>query len=80
MVAPTTVVPGPLLTGIDSPVSMDSSTSESPVCTVPSTGILLPGRIRGERFKAESDHVPVLSDWSDDSSELVIANLKKMSD
>ncbi|MBC7484118.1 MAG: copper resistance system multicopper oxidase, partial [Rhizobacter sp.] len=34
----------------------------------------------GERFKAESDHVLVLSDWSDDSPELVMANLKKMSD
>ena len=45
MVAPITVAPGPFLTGIDSPVSMDSSTSDSPVSTVPSTGILLPGRI-----------------------------------
>jgi CopA family copper-resistance protein len=34
----------------------------------------------GERFKTESDHVLVLSDWSDDSPELVMANLKKMSD
>ncbi len=45
MVAPITVAPGPFCTGIDSPVSMDSSTSDSPVSTVPSTGILLPGRI-----------------------------------
>ena len=34
----------------------------------------------GERFKAERDHVLVLSDWSDDSPEAVMANLKKMSD
>ena len=45
MVAPITVAPGPLCTGIDSPVSMDSSTNDSPLSTVPSTGILLPGRI-----------------------------------
>lgn len=34
----------------------------------------------GERFKTGSDHVLVLSDWSDDSPEQVMANLKKMSD
>ncbi len=34
----------------------------------------------GERFKTERDHVLMLSDWSDESPELVIANLKKMSD
>ena len=45
MVAPITVAPGPFWTGIDSPVSIDSSTSDSPVSTVPSTGILLPGRM-----------------------------------
>ena len=45
MVAPITVAPGPFCTGIDSPVSMDSSTSESPVSMTPSTGILPPGRM-----------------------------------
>ncbi|MEP7140050.1 MAG: copper resistance system multicopper oxidase, partial [Caldimonas sp.] len=34
----------------------------------------------GERFKADRDYVLMLSDWSDDSPELVMANLKKMSD
>ena len=34
----------------------------------------------GERFKTERDYVLMLSDWSDDSPELVMANLKKMSD
>ena len=45
MLAPTTVAPGPFFTGIDSPVSMDSSTNDSPVSTIPSTGSLPPGRI-----------------------------------
>jgi len=34
----------------------------------------------GERFKAERDYVLMLSDWSDDDPETVMANLKKMSD
>lgn len=34
----------------------------------------------GERFKTERDHVLLLSDWSDDDPETVMANLKKMSD
>ena len=34
----------------------------------------------GERFKTERDHVLMLSDWSDDDPETVMANLKKMSD
>nr|MDQ2736139.1 multicopper oxidase domain-containing protein [Pseudomonadota bacterium] len=34
----------------------------------------------GERHRAERDYVLMLSDWSDDSPELVMANLKKMSD
>ena len=34
----------------------------------------------GERFKTDRDYVLMLSDWSDDSPELVMANLKKMSD
>ncbi len=34
----------------------------------------------GERFKTARDYVLMLSDWSDDSPELVMANLKKMSD
>ena len=34
----------------------------------------------GERFKTERDHVLVLSDWSDDNPERVLANLRKMSD
>jgi hypothetical protein len=43
--APTTFEPGSFVTGRLSPVTMDSSTSECPSSTVPSTGILAPGRI-----------------------------------
>jgi CopA family copper-resistance protein len=34
----------------------------------------------GERHRTDRDYVLMLSDWSDDSPELVMANLKKMSD
>jgi len=34
----------------------------------------------GERFKSDRDYVLMLSDWSDDDPETVMANLKKMSD
>ncbi len=34
----------------------------------------------GERFNAERDYVLMLSDWSGDNPEVVMANLKKMSD
>lgn len=34
----------------------------------------------GERFKADRDYAVVLSDWSDESPEVIFANLKKMSD
>ena len=43
MVAPITVSPGPLVTGIDSPVTMDSSTDDRPLTTSPSTGTFSPG-------------------------------------
>jgi len=43
-VAPITASPGPLSTGIDSPVAMDSSTVLSPLRMTPSVGILSPGR------------------------------------
>ncbi len=42
--APITGSPGALATGRLSPVTMDSSTSESPASTTPSTGTLAPGR------------------------------------
>ncbi|OIQ71295.1 hypothetical protein GALL_470900 [mine drainage metagenome] len=45
MVAPITASPGFFPTGIDSPVSIDSSTCEAPSSTSPSTGILSPGRM-----------------------------------
>ena len=35
--------PGPLCTGMDSPVRADSSTAERPWLTIPSTGTLAPG-------------------------------------
>lgn len=34
----------------------------------------------GERFPTQRDYVLMLSDWSDDNPETVLANLKKMSD
>jgi len=43
--APITAELGPFDTGRLSPVTIDSSTSESPASTVPSTGIFAPGRI-----------------------------------
>ena len=44
MVAPITVSPAALVTGIGSPVTIDSSTAEVPSVTSPSTGIFSPGR------------------------------------
>ena len=44
IVAALTVLPSALSTGIDSPVSADSSTAEAPETTTPSTGTLSPGR------------------------------------
>ena len=46
IVAPMTSSPADLVTGIGSPVSMDSSTAEAPSTTTPSTGTLSPGRTR----------------------------------
>ncbi len=43
-VAPNTSSPGPLSTGMDSPVSMDSSREERPSVMTPSVGIFSPGR------------------------------------
>jgi len=45
-VAPMTLAPGSLSTGIGSPVSMDSSTWLRPSSTSPSTGTFSPGRTR----------------------------------
>jgi copper chaperone CopZ len=41
-----TLAPASLVTGIDSPVTIDSSSEERPSSTVPSTGTLSPGRTR----------------------------------
>ena len=46
MVPPMTVSPTALVTGIDSPVTMDSSTALRPSTTAPSTGTVSPGRTR----------------------------------
>jgi hypothetical protein len=46
MVAPTTLLEGVFSTGMDSPVTMDSSTELLPSSTTPSTGIFSPGRTR----------------------------------
>jgi DNA helicase-2/ATP-dependent DNA helicase PcrA len=45
-VAPMTLSPGCFSTGMDSPLSMDSSTDELPSSTVPSTAIFSPGCAR----------------------------------
>ena len=45
MVAPMTVSPACLVTGMGSPVTIDSSTADCPDRTVASTGIFSPGRI-----------------------------------
>ena len=42
--APITSAPGAFSTGMDSPVTIDSSTSDSPSSTTASTGIFAPGR------------------------------------
>jgi len=44
MVAPITSSPGPLITGMDSPVIMDSSNADRPSLIIPSTGTFSPGR------------------------------------
>ena len=44
MVAPMTVSPACLVTGIGSPVTIDSPTADEPESTVASTGIFSPGR------------------------------------
>ena len=44
MEADMTVSPGPLSTGMDSPVRADSSTLDAPSTTTPSTGTEAPGR------------------------------------
>ena len=46
MVPPMTVSPAVLVTGIDSPVTSDSSTVDRPCSTIPSTGTASPGRTR----------------------------------
>jgi hypothetical protein len=45
-VPPITLLPGSLVTGMDSPVTRDSSTDERPSTTTPSTAIFSPGRTR----------------------------------
>ena len=45
-VPPMTCAPAVLVTGIDSPVTMDSSREERPSSTLPSTGTFSPGRTR----------------------------------
>ncbi len=41
-----TFAPDSFVTGIDSPVTIDSSSEERPSVTTPSTGTLSPGRTR----------------------------------
>jgi hypothetical protein len=46
MVPPMTLSPTAFVTGMDSPVTIDSSTALRPSITLPSTGIFSPGRTR----------------------------------
>ena len=46
IVPPITLAPRSLVTGIDSPVTIDSSSDERPSITSPSTGTFSPGRTR----------------------------------
>ena len=46
IVPPITLAPTSLVTGIDSPVTIDSSTALRPSRTAPSTGTFSPGRTR----------------------------------
>ena len=46
MLPPTTLAPASFVTGIDSPVTRDSSTELRPSTTAPSTGTFSPGRTR----------------------------------
>ena len=46
IVPPITSAPTSLVTGIDSPVTIDSSTALRPSVTTPSTGTFSPGRTR----------------------------------
>ena len=57
-VAAATSSPGPLSTGTDSPVSIDSSTAEVPSTTTPSTGTFSPGRTRTRRRPAPARRAP----------------------
>ena len=62
-VPPMTVSPGVLVTGMDSPVTSDSSTEDRPSGTVPSTGTFSPGRTRSRSpswtsSRATSSSVP----------------------
>ena len=62
-VAPITLSPTRLVTGIGSPVSMDSSTELPPSVTTPSTGTFSPGRTRSKSstctwFSGISSSVP----------------------
>lgn len=62
-VPPMTGSPAALVTGIDSPVTMDSSNVDRPSCTAPSTGMDSPGRTRNRSptctwSRVTSDSVP----------------------
>ncbi|CEG07156.1 hypothetical protein BN961_00538 [Afipia felis] len=64
-VPPISCAPASLVTGIDSPVTIDSSTAERPSFTVPSTGTVSPGRTRNRSptttaSSAMSSSVPFL--------------------
>jgi hypothetical protein len=55
IVAPISLSPGFLLTGSDSPVTIDSSTELSPSTTSASTGTFAPGRISSRSPTCTSD-------------------------
>jgi hypothetical protein len=62
IVAPTTGEPGALCTGRLSPVTIDSSTSDSPSSTTPSAAILAPGRT-SSRSPSFTSAVGISTSW-----------------
>ena len=65
IVPPITLAPGSFSTGIDSPVTIDSSTALRPSSTTPSTGTFSPGRTRSRS--------PTATASSGTSSSLAVA-------
>jgi len=72
MVAPNTASPGPLSTGIDSPVSMLSSNEDPPSTMVPSVGTFSPG-LTTIRSPTETSSIGVATSTPSRSTEACLA-------